>query len=224
MLQATFCDSLALDPFAFEEDGLSASEVDVAAQAKAVAWASDRSSPDRESPRARSHRDQSPPRAKPAYVYRFTRSPQDRTRSRSARSIPRNLRMCSRRRRPSTGLGPTATERFPTRSSNTGRISPRPEIRTAWVCRNGRAMDRRRRPSWSLETGQIRCRCWTPNEKLCSTLIWRPVCRTDIRRRRPKRGSCGNGHFRDLADVGQAFNVPTGVHDRPDRGRRNDIS
>ena len=29
MLQATVCDCLALDPFAFEEDGLSASEVDV---------------------------------------------------------------------------------------------------------------------------------------------------------------------------------------------------
>ena len=29
MLQATVCDCLALDPFAFEEDGLSAPEVDV---------------------------------------------------------------------------------------------------------------------------------------------------------------------------------------------------
>jgi hypothetical protein len=29
MLQATVCDCLLLDPFAFEEDGLSASEVDV---------------------------------------------------------------------------------------------------------------------------------------------------------------------------------------------------
>ena len=29
VLQATVCDCLALDPFAFEEDGLSASEVDV---------------------------------------------------------------------------------------------------------------------------------------------------------------------------------------------------
>ena len=29
MLQATVCDCLALDPFAFEEDGLGASEVDV---------------------------------------------------------------------------------------------------------------------------------------------------------------------------------------------------
>src|ERR1700722_10328094 len=29
MLQATVCDCLALDPFAFEEDGLRASEVDV---------------------------------------------------------------------------------------------------------------------------------------------------------------------------------------------------
>ena len=29
VLQATICDCLALDPFAFEEDGLSASEVDV---------------------------------------------------------------------------------------------------------------------------------------------------------------------------------------------------
>ena len=29
MLQVTVCDCLALDPFAFEEDGLSASEVDV---------------------------------------------------------------------------------------------------------------------------------------------------------------------------------------------------
>ena len=29
MVQATLCDGLALDPFAFEEDGLSASEVDV---------------------------------------------------------------------------------------------------------------------------------------------------------------------------------------------------
>jgi hypothetical protein len=29
MLQATVCDCLALDPFAFEEDGLSASEEDV---------------------------------------------------------------------------------------------------------------------------------------------------------------------------------------------------
>ena len=29
MLQATVCDCLAVDPFAFEEDGLSASEVDV---------------------------------------------------------------------------------------------------------------------------------------------------------------------------------------------------
>ena len=29
MLQATVCDCLALDPFAFEEDGLGSSEVDV---------------------------------------------------------------------------------------------------------------------------------------------------------------------------------------------------
>ena len=29
MVQATVCDGRALDPFAFEEDGLSASEVDV---------------------------------------------------------------------------------------------------------------------------------------------------------------------------------------------------
>jgi hypothetical protein len=29
MLQATVCDCLALEPFAFEEDGLSASEIDV---------------------------------------------------------------------------------------------------------------------------------------------------------------------------------------------------
>jgi hypothetical protein len=29
MLQATVCDCLALDPFAFEEDGLSRPEVDV---------------------------------------------------------------------------------------------------------------------------------------------------------------------------------------------------
>ena len=29
MLQATVCDCLAFDPFAFEEDGLSAPEVDV---------------------------------------------------------------------------------------------------------------------------------------------------------------------------------------------------
>ena len=29
MLQATVCDCLSFDPFAFEEDGLSASEVDV---------------------------------------------------------------------------------------------------------------------------------------------------------------------------------------------------
>ena len=29
VLQATVCDCLALDPFAFEEDGLGASEVDV---------------------------------------------------------------------------------------------------------------------------------------------------------------------------------------------------
>ena len=29
MLQATVCERLAFDPFAFEEDGLSASEVDV---------------------------------------------------------------------------------------------------------------------------------------------------------------------------------------------------
>ena len=29
VLQATVCDCLALDPFAFEEDGLSAPEVDV---------------------------------------------------------------------------------------------------------------------------------------------------------------------------------------------------
>jgi hypothetical protein len=29
MLQATICDCLALDPFAFEEDGLGASEADV---------------------------------------------------------------------------------------------------------------------------------------------------------------------------------------------------
>ena len=29
VLQATVCDCLALEPFAFEEDGLSASEVDV---------------------------------------------------------------------------------------------------------------------------------------------------------------------------------------------------
>ena len=29
MLQATVCDCLALDPFAFEEDGLGAPEVDV---------------------------------------------------------------------------------------------------------------------------------------------------------------------------------------------------
>jgi len=57
MLQATVCDSLALDPFAFEEDGLSASEGDVAAQANAVAWASDCTSPDRESPRAQTHHD-----------------------------------------------------------------------------------------------------------------------------------------------------------------------
>ena len=29
MLQATVCDCLALDPFAFEKDGLGSSEVDV---------------------------------------------------------------------------------------------------------------------------------------------------------------------------------------------------
>jgi hypothetical protein len=96
--------------------------------------------------------------------------------------------MCSGLRRPSTGPGPTVTGRCRTRWSNTRRTSPRPGIRTALVCRSGRATGRRQKPLLSLETGQVRCRCWTPNEKLCSTLIWRPVCRTDIRRRRARAG------------------------------------
>ena len=37
VLQATVCDCLALDPFAFEEDGLSASEVDVGG--REIGWA-----------------------------------------------------------------------------------------------------------------------------------------------------------------------------------------
>ena len=49
----------------------------------------------RESPRARTHRDPSASAGKACVYSRFTRFAQDRTRSRSARSIPRNLPMCS---------------------------------------------------------------------------------------------------------------------------------
>jgi hypothetical protein len=84
----------------------------------------------------------------PAYAYRFTGPPRDRTRSRSARSIRRSSPMCSGLKSPSTGLGPIATAHCPTRSSNTGRISPRPGIRTAPVCRSGRATGPRRMTSW----------------------------------------------------------------------------
>jgi hypothetical protein len=108
---------------------------------------------------------------KPAYVYRFTRLAPGSTSSRLPRSIPRNLPMCSGLRCPSTGPGPTVTGRCRTRWSNTGRTSPRPGIRTALVCRSGRATGRRRKPSCNSETRPVRCRCWTPNEKLCLTLI-----------------------------------------------------
>ena len=98
---------------------------------------------------------------KPAYVYRFTRLAPDRTRPRSARSIPRSLPMCSGLRRLSTGPGRTATGRCRTRWSNTGRTSPRPGIRTTLVCRSGRTTGRQRKPSWNSEIRAVRCRCWT---------------------------------------------------------------
>ena len=75
----------------------------------------------------------------PAYVYRFTRFARGPSRPRSARSIRPSSFMCSARRRPSIGRGPTATGNCPIRCNAIGRISLRSAIPTARDCRNGRA-------------------------------------------------------------------------------------
>ena len=123
------------------------------------------------SPRRRAKRRPSRSRARRPMPIDLPGPRRDRTRSRSALSILQNSPMCSALRLLSTDPGPIAIGRYPTRSSNTGRISPRPGIRTAPVCRSGRATGPRRMTSWASETRLVRYRPWTRSERLRSMHI-----------------------------------------------------